>query len=616
MKKWICWILCAALLLGALPLAAGAENTPWYEGYARYAGENGLMKGRAADDFAGEGTLTRAEFATVLYRLAGEPPVSEEESPFADAPDGKWYSSPVVWAYHAKVVTGYPDGTFRPQEPITREAIAAMTVRWLTYEKVYLTAVADPVTGQTQTAFSAEEYTDRESISSWAAEAVGEVSRLGLMTGSEGAGGRVFRPSAPVTRGECAAVAARLHSGVLAARENDSATRLLSQAEDEAALSPWELLEKYPLSQKTLAAVDRFTGETAASLLRGTETNGCYSPLSLYTALAVLTSGAAGETRQELLDALGQQEETLAGELETLYRWNNQERNGVTEKLANSLWLDATGRVSFRPEWIRQASRDYHADVFQADFLSGEAGELLGQWIEDHTGGLLHPSQEEMGFTEDTVMAIVNTLYYKAAWVENFAPASVWQETFTPEKGAKKEADFLHRTARDTRCLVTEDCTVGELPLIGGRMRFFLPQEGKTVDGLLEADRLQELLTASLTQDADVVWSVPKFEAEETYDLVGTLQQLGIHSAFNELTADFSKISEHQLVVGNVRQGTHLSLTEDGVEAAAYTVIDVEAKSAMPRELPQVLMKLDRPFAYVIYGQDGAPLFVGTVRQP
>ena len=112
-----------------------------------------------------------------------------------------------------------------------------------------------------------------------------------------------------------------------------------------------------------------------------------------------------------------------------------------------------------------------------------------------------------------------------------------------------------------------------------------------------------------------MVWSIPQFATDQSYDLVETLQQLGVRKAFEEDAADFSPISQDPLWVGDVRQGTHFSLTDTGVEAAAYTVVDLDTKTAHPSEdLPVVEMTLDRPFLYIVYGRDSAPLFIGTVR--
>ena len=617
MKKGICWLLCLVLLVGALPLSTAAK-TPWYEGYAAYATRAGLMVGRAPGDFAGKGTLTRAEFATVLYRLAEEPSPSETEHAFPDVPAGKWYTDAVRWAAGAGVVTGFPDGTFRPQQAITREALAVMTARWILREKLSLSAVTDPVNDRLLEPFAPEEYADSHQISSWAAQGVETVSRLGLMAGSSTPGQpgrRVFSPGAFITRGECAAVVARLHAGILQAQAASEGEGLLAQAADPAPLSFSELLRQYPVSPAAQQALSRFAGNTASSLLAGKPDNGCYSPVSLYMALAMLTSGAAGETRRELLEALGQSETTLVPAAETLYRWHNQQEQGVTEKLANSLWLDANDQVRFDPDWVRRTSQDYHTDVFRADFLSGQAADLLSEWVAGHTGRLLRPAPEDLGFTPNTVLALVNTLWFKASWQEAYAAESIWDQPFVPEQGTPVEASFLHRTERDSRALQTETCTLADLPLVGGRMRFVLPREGQPLDRLLEPELLQRLLGASLDKRADVVWSIPQFATDQSYDLVETLQQLGVRKAFEEDAADFSPISQDPLWVGDVRQGTHFSLTDTGVEAAAYTVVDLDTKTAHPSEdLPVVEMTLDRPFLYIVYGRDSAPLFIGTVR--
>lgn len=102
----------------------------WYAGAVSWCVEKGLMQGVAPERFAPEGTLTRAMMATVLYRAQGEPAVSGTSS-FTDVSPGQWYSNAVVWAGDQRIVQGYGNGLFGPEDPVTKEQMEVMLGRYM-----------------------------------------------------------------------------------------------------------------------------------------------------------------------------------------------------------------------------------------------------------------------------------------------------------------------------------------------------------------------------------------------------------------------------------------------------------------------------------------------------
>jgi len=99
----------------------------WYAEAVMYCREHGLMAGTSAAAFAPESNLTRAQLATVLYRIEGTPAVTGTDA-FTDTPDGVWYSDEVLWASQKKVMGGYGGGLFGPNDPVTREQMT--TILW------------------------------------------------------------------------------------------------------------------------------------------------------------------------------------------------------------------------------------------------------------------------------------------------------------------------------------------------------------------------------------------------------------------------------------------------------------------------------------------------------
>ena len=188
------WALVAALalLLGlaafapAQAQAASFRDVPsgqWYTSWVDQASDQGLMSGftdpatgRPTGYFGPDEPLTRAQVATVLWRMAGGP--SSGHASFPDVERGSWYDAPVAWCVKAGVVTGYtsgPDkGHFRPSRPVTRQELATMVYRYAKYAGM---DVADP----DPTAFRST--TDWRTVDSWASEALTWTAAAGVLSG-------------------------------------------------------------------------------------------------------------------------------------------------------------------------------------------------------------------------------------------------------------------------------------------------------------------------------------------------------------------------------------------------------------------------------------------------
>ena len=164
---------------------ADIDAGSWYADAVEYVRDNGLMSGTTATTFEPGGTTTRAMLAQILYREAGSPAVSGNDT-FTDTQEGAWYADAVLWATQAGVISGYGDGRFGPNDPVSREQIAVILWRY----------AGSP-------AAQGEDFADEASISTWAADAVDWARSAGLMTGQEG---NRFAPQASATRAETAVI--------------------------------------------------------------------------------------------------------------------------------------------------------------------------------------------------------------------------------------------------------------------------------------------------------------------------------------------------------------------------------------------------------------------------
>ena len=133
-----------------------------------------------------------------------------------------------------------------------------------------------------------------------------------------------------------------------------------------------------------------------------------------------------------------------------------------------------------------------------------------------------------------------------------------------------------------------------------------------TPESLLAREGFLMELTGEYS-DAQVVWSVPKFDVKSSADLMDVLKALGVTDAFDREKADFTPLTDDGAVVGSVMQAARVRIDEEGVEAAAYTEI-VVAPAADQEPSVMVEMNLNRPFLFAIFSDANVPLFVGAVQ--
>ena len=363
-----------------------------------------------------------------------------------------------------------------------------------------------------------------------------------------------------------------------------------------------------------------YSTKTVSKLLGGEEAaNVVYSPANLYLALSMLTETVDGETRAQLLDLLGaEDEETVRTTANAIWRSLYTDSANSKTLLANSLWL-SEGQV-YKTETIERLANDYYASVFSAPMGTGDTNKAVQAWLNTNTGGLLADAAKNIETKPETVMLLLSTLYFKDQWRDEFYASDTREDTFTAADGTAQRVDFMHKTEDRASYVRGEGYTVAQLSFRGGeRMIFLLPDEGTALTPLLRGEAaLTDLFTDVYDNDeaqtAKLVWSVPKFDVSSDLELTKAMESIGVTDVFDFERADFSPLADFAVPVAvtQVQHAARVKIDEEGCEAAAFTAI-AEATSAMPEELPVVEMNLNRPFAFAITGADGLPLFVGAV---
>lgn len=171
-------------------VAAGA----WYEDSVRYVAEKGLMTGTSSTNFSPSITTTRGMLVTILYRLEGSPSVSGG-SAFSDVASDQYYANAVAWAAAKGIVTDYGEDTFGPNDPLTREQLAAILCRYAAYKGYDVTSKAD-LSG----------YSDMAQIGSYAEEAMTWANAAGIISGTSTT---TLSPTESATRAQVAVMLMR-----------------------------------------------------------------------------------------------------------------------------------------------------------------------------------------------------------------------------------------------------------------------------------------------------------------------------------------------------------------------------------------------------------------------
>ena len=175
---------------GANPFTDVSEKD-WFYGDVMFVYENGLMLGTSKTLFSPHGTATRGMMATILWRMEGSP-VPKGKNSFTDVEAGKWYADAITWTAENSIFAGYGKDKFGPDDPITREQLAAIFYRYVDYKGYDLTVKEN-----------LDKFKDADKITDYAKTAMQWAVGSGLVKGKSG---NLLDPQGTATRAEIAAM--------------------------------------------------------------------------------------------------------------------------------------------------------------------------------------------------------------------------------------------------------------------------------------------------------------------------------------------------------------------------------------------------------------------------
>lgn len=380
-----------------------------------------------------------------------------------------------------------------------------------------------------------------------------------------------------------------------------------------------KVLDENPIDQAYLDSLPAFSYKTAAAVFakseadaEGESMNGTYSPISLYYALALATQGAAGKTAEEMNTMLGAPDAAaVPKESGNLFRVLSSDPYSTID-LANSIWMSKD--EGFEPSFIDVATQQFYATPFAVEFGTSDTDKAIAAWISDNTNGTIDPQVQTDG---SQIMSIINTVYFKGSWSDQFDAANTKQKTFKSMTG-DVQADFMtQRLDSPSEYVKTDTFTRAGLSFTGGAiMSFVLPAEGVSArDMLTDEKALKEAFTSDAHDSGYITYTIPKTKFDSSYELIDPLMSLGMKTPFSD-QADFSNLTATPAFISKIKQESYITWDENGAEASAYTDIGMNKMSAAPDGLAEIDFTLDRPFLFQITSSQGVPLFVGICENP
>lgn len=352
------------------------------------------------------------------------------------------------------------------------------------------------------------------------------------------------------------------------------------------------------------------------------EQNVCLGTNSISTVLAMTTAGARNATEAELTTVLqhGLAQNELHPAMNQLAQDLRAEFSGTAVRYdaLNSIWLADDHQIE--EPFLDTLSQQYDTGVYQVDFAGNAEGarDSINSWISEKTQGLIPELFGSGAITPLTELVLTNAAYLSAPWKDRFDPATTEPAEFALPDGTVVEVPMMARQWTYPFAFDV-DWRALELPFndANAGMVFVLPNEGEftTFEASFDASTVERIVTALETSQDDVQivqTQVPRFDFSGNVHLQPALETLGMTSAFDEATADFTGIDPRgTLYVDGFVHRTTISVDENGTTAAVAT-----GEVMVPMPITPVI-SLDRPFLFFIYDHGTQTvLFVGRLVRP
>ncbi|XP_049620958.1 serpin B6-like [Suncus etruscus] len=375
-----------------------------------------------------------------------------------------------------------------------------------------------------------------------------------------------------------------------------------------------------------MAAVLEANIDFALNLLKklgeDSSSNVFFSPLSISSALAMVYLGARGTTAEQMSQALSFHR--VSGDVHQGF----QDIMGAVNKTDSKYQLKMANRLfgaktyEFLPSFKDSSLKFYHAEMEELDFAQAaeQSRNHINSWVAQKTEGKITELLKPGTISSDTALVLANAIYFKGNWERQFKKEHTKERPFKVNKNDSKPVQMMYQSGTFKMTYIGEIFTqILVLPYVGEELNMIimLPDEDrdlKTVESALTYEKFKEWTQMDMMDDEKVEVLLPRFKLEENYDLEDVLEKLGMTSAFDQATADFSGMSsKRDLCLSKVVHKAFVEVNEEGTEAAAATGAIMMLRCA--RITPRFCA--DHPFLFFIQdSKTKSILFSGRFSSP
>ncbi|XP_070603239.1 leukocyte elastase inhibitor-like [Erythrolamprus reginae] len=350
-----------------------------------------------------------------------------------------------------------------------------------------------------------------------------------------------------------------------------------------------------------------------------------FSPLSIYSALLMVSLGARHNTEKQMLKVLSvSKDETVHQRFEKLISDLNKPDANYSLCLVNRLFGETS--YDFRASFIESIQRFYHAGLEKLNFkqASEDSRRHINDWVKEKTSGKIQDLLAPGIIDPLTKLVSVNAIYFKGNWADQFDKNNTQEQPFWINKNESKPVQMMFISTKYNVAYIPDYRTsVLEIPYTDKKMSMTILLPDQIEDNSTGLEKLEREITHEKLMDwinpknmflRKVDLSLPKFKLEEKYDLKPILRSMGMTDAFDEGKADFSGMStNNDLVISEIVHQSFVEVDEEGTEAAAATGVITVVKTAALA----IKFKSDHPFIFVIKDRStNRILFMGKYASP
>lgn len=385
---------------------------------------------------------------------------------------------------------------------------------------------------------------------------------------------------------------------------------------------PTAKFEQYPPAEsslETVNAANQFAFELYGQY-KNTSDNIFFSPYSISSALGMTYEGAKGKTAQEMQSVfhLSADPQTRLSSFAKLYRQINPQKTSYQLSVANALWAQKS--FPFNPDYLKTVETYYGGKAANLDFIKDAEGsrQTINNWVSQKTNNKISELFAKNTINELTRLVLTNAVYFKGKWAKQFEESGTQQKEFTTASGSKTQCSMMAKID-SFKYAETADYQTIELPYENNdlSMIVILPQTGKTnsFENDLSIDKFSQIKNSLQFQRVNVY--LPKLKFSTSYPMNDTLKAMGMSSAFNQSSADFSGMTgKKDLFIDLVIHKAYIDVNEEGTEATAATGVAMKTMSIASPSQPKIF-NADHPFIFaIIHNQSNSILFLGKVNKP